>query len=604
MKLAAYLSLVVALGLNMTSPANAAEQLPVCDDSTPYKIDHEPVCKTAPGFFNLYQQNREAGIGNYLTDDFWLQAYSMTRQAALSDFEQKKLMPQLKSVIDQLAQRLTKTDQEPATEANRDFLAVLQKLTGSPSVKLSKLAQQEFDLVEAADGIVVSPLWQIPIDYSQFKPRGRYTRNEEAQHYFRSYRYAASVLFPFQASGATGVKESLADRLILQAKQLTQILKDLPETKTLEASLDWQMGPADDLTSAEFAAATQAMAKDASPAQWRKTLFDYAKQNGKQPRIMAGSLDTSKLAPNQSAQDAMTGWRLLPLRYSADSAAFQQLVFDKTGPYLGDCKDCPRPQIGLGIINGRSVKVFPSAKEIAAALGSTAAEDWIKSHREDQFENYAAARTEVGKILEKAQGLNGEQLRLMQDWLTDAPADFAARNLGSMLGFWTWQRYVNVLYAKQSYTLQSKSLRLEKSRDSAWLTPATRLYRRLLTLSRQTAEQDGSPLWKQFIPWLERTVAISEKIDAGQTLSKEDIAFLNNVDRPLKSLVGEDGPIVVDVHTNPASGEVLEEALGYVKMVKHGENIGGRWWHTEFKQPMNDRLTDETWQQRLSESHP
>ena len=183
----------------------------------------------------------------------------------------------------------------------------------------------------------------------------------------------------------------------------------------------------------------------------------------------------------------------MPLRYSGDSEAFQQLVFDRTGEYRGDCPNCPTPRIGLGIINGKPVKVFPSAYEIASALGSTAAAMWIKNQREDQFQGYAQAQHNVGQTLQQAQGLNGGHLQLMRHWLQTAPADFATRHLNSMLGFWTWQRYTNLLYAKQSYTLESKGLILEKPRTSAWLAPATPLYRKLRALTQEHAKQEVNP---------------------------------------------------------------------------------------------------------------
>ena len=67
-------------------------------------------------------------------------------------------------------------------------------------------------------------------------------------------------------------------------------------------------------------------------------------------------------------------------------------------------------------------------------------------------------------------------------------------------------------------------------------------------------------------------------------------------------MVGEDAPIIVDVHSNPASGEVLQEALGYANVVKHDQQLGARWWHLEFRQPLNQRMTDETWRQQLEKT--
>ena len=267
------LLLVISL---LAAPAIEARLLAPCDDNLPYPVDTKPVCQTAPGFFALYQQNRQQGVGNYLTEDFWLLAYSLTRQATLSTLEQQRLMPALQTVVDKLAAALPKDNAAP-TQANRDFLALLQQLGGTATIPLSTVAQQELDLIKAAAGIAPSPLWQSPLDYSQFKPRGRYSRSEQEQRYFRLSRYASSVLFPLQASAAIGVSPALADRLLLQARQLTQALAKIPEAAQLETLLNWQMGTADDLTSADLNNACP-QTKPLKLPQWRQCLIAYAKK--------------------------------------------------------------------------------------------------------------------------------------------------------------------------------------------------------------------------------------------------------------------------------------------------------------------------------------
>ena len=100
--------------------------------------------------------------------------------------------------------------------------------------------------------------------------------------------------------------------------------------------------------------------------------------------------------------------------------------------------------------------------------------------------------------------------------------------------------------------------------------------------------------------------------------------FLNNLDKAFLELTGQkDMPIVVDVHTEPNSGQVLEEAIGYPKSIYYGlkkSNVvildpgandyglesnavarGALFTHYEFKHPMSDRLTDAAWQAMLKE---
>jgi hypothetical protein len=66
--------------------------------------------------------------------------------------------------------------------------------------------------------------------------------------------------------------------------------------------------------------------------------------------------------------------------------------------------------------------------------------------------------------------------------------------------------------------------------------------------------------------------------------------------------------LIADVHTDPNTETVLEEAVGnpmfiYAAVPLDGEvylTCGGVFSYCEFTQPMNDRLTDEAWQEMLS----
>ncbi|MBF0320470.1 MAG: DUF3160 domain-containing protein [Nitrospirae bacterium] len=58
-----------------------------------------------------------------------------------------------------------------------------------------------------------------------------------------------------------------------------------------------------------------------------------------------------------------------------------------------------------------------------------------------------------------------------------------------------------------------------------------------------------------------------------------------------------DMPLVVDVHTEPTTRQVLEVGTGYPIVVVRDKNLrGARFNCYEFKHPINDRLTDESWQ--------
>jgi hypothetical protein len=231
----------------------------------------------------------------------------------------------------------------------------------------------------------------------------------------------------------------------------------------------------------------------------------------------------------------------------------------------------------------------------------------LDQQRDTRYEGYAAAAQAAERELDRAEGMSADELQLIKDGLGERGADFdPGQRLTTVLGFWTWQRYLSVLYSKQSYTVSGKSLAIPKERTSAALEPAQGIY---LALDRLVAKQrlhNPHPVWERFTNMLERLLVISKREQQGTALSADDVAFLNDLDHALLGLTGgPDAPIVVDVHTNPASGEVLEQAIGYAQVVRktlaNGQTAqGARFTHYEFKQPLSERLTDEAWRKRLT----
>ena len=107
---------------------------------------------------------------------------------------------------------------------------------------------------------------------------------------------------------------------------------------------------------------------------------------------------------------------------------------------------------------------------------------------------------------------------------------------------------------------------------------------------------------------------------ASEALSEDEYEAIWNIGDTLERLVTAPAemaqmttdadtkmPVVVDVHTDPNSGLVLEEGTGYpmrlyVVVEIEGElyvTVGASFSYHEFTQPMSNRLTDEAWQDML-----
>jgi len=119
---------------------------------------------------------------------------------------------------------------------------------------------------------------------------------------------------------------------------------------------------------------------------------------------------------------------------------------------------------------------------------------------------------------------------------------------------------------------------------------------------------------------------ISEKELTDKDLEKNDYDFIKGIGGTLENLVTFSAAetekitsetdtkmeIIVDVHTDGNTAQVLEEGVGkpmnLLVVVKESGDLyltsGAIFSYYEFKHPMSDRLTDEMWQQMTKPSLP
>ncbi len=118
---------------------------------------------------------------------------------------------------------------------------------------------------------------------------------------------------------------------------------------------------------------------------------------------------------------------------------------------------------------------------------------------------------------------------------------------------------------------------------------------------------------------LERLINISKAELENKELAESDYEFIRNFGENLDYVVtgvnteGKETTIVSDVHTDCNTEMVLEEGVGYVNLILVAYNVpDGRlivgaspvFSYYEFKQPMDNRLTDEKWKEMLERNPP
>ncbi len=154
--------------------------------------------------FYVYDENQYGFIPNFITTDLYLQVLHKYLSGLMQDIEEEKLI----GIVTELLQNLYKTSNE-VREKNNDkrmviaikwantYLAIgLSAIQGNKnSVDTQKdiFYNEEMKKITDANGIGSTFLNRNIFSYSQFKPRGNYTKNDELINYFRCVKWLNSA---------------------------------------------------------------------------------------------------------------------------------------------------------------------------------------------------------------------------------------------------------------------------------------------------------------------------------------------------------------------------------------------------------------------------
>ena len=515
----------------------------------------------------------------------------------------------------------------------------------------------ELALIGAHRGFAKSPLFVYKEDYSQYVPRGHYTRSKRLKQYFKALMWYGRMTFLIRGKTAeTGGLISREEARIqtLAASILAGLMQtSLSDGRTLAEAWDrlysvtaYYVGLADDLTPYEYRAAMRgaigesvvgAKLTDARNffelrkrlAQMRKPeIYSGLGEQEGPPASIAGETDLAKaLALTQ-------GMRLMGQRYIPDSYMMGRAVYPTVGKFTGTGQPFTLVRSQGGPIRG-----FPRGLDVMAVLGSGRARHWIKKlgdDRYDRFDETLAKLTGKFDAVDEAgwnRNMYWSWLYALKALLKEYPRGYPTfmrtpawrdKQLSAALASWSQLRHDTILYAKQSYTMRATGMPPRPKMVEGYVEPACEFYARLLALTRMTIKGLNDfkvldPRAKARLQSLERIVArllaISKQELANEKLTADDYAFIRSFGAALKAVTagvnkeGTETTIVADVHTDTNARQVLEEGTGYlhtmvvVYPMPDGGLVAGAGpvlSHYEFKHPMSDRLTDEAWKKMLA----
>jgi hypothetical protein len=566
-------------------------------------------------FHDLYSDCKESNIPIFVTTDSVLHTYHILYDYTLRVLEVEHFAADLLALTRDMADMSWEYYSETGDEAafkNTAYFCVAGTLLDESFTMprdVRDMVQQEIQLIESHERFVLSPLFGYNEDYSQYVPRGHYTRSDTLKKYFKAMMWYGRMMFRLQSQQET--------------KQALYIVKAVKDTGTCEL---WDriyeptiffVGKTDDLNMYEYdVLARKVYGEEFTLSDLQDTgrleQFITKAREYRDPRI-----NSTWVKDTQDTVEETKGFRFMGQRFIPDSYMFQQLVYDKVG-------------------TASNPRLFPKGLDVMAVLGSERALQHLESEKQ-----YASYEEQMEALRKEFSGLDQAvwTQNLYWTWLyclmpllgekdSRYPVfmqsdNWADKELNTSLGSWTELRHDTILYAKQSYTLEATAISTPPSFTKGYVEPNPYVYARLAALARMMREglQDRGLLLTEYSSKLEtlenlllQLKTISEKELSDTPLTEDEYRLIWNIGYTLKSLTtfetateseaDKNVAIVADVHTDVNTGQVLEEGVGavftiYVVVQAEGRIFlakGGVFSYYEFLQPMSDRLTDEQWQ--------
>jgi len=223
----------------------------------------------------IYDFADHADIPVFVTADTLLHLYHLQFDQTLKSIEEREFHPQMVEFSEAMLAASERHydsfegDLKEAARRNLGFFAVglgcLQPGAEAPAAARSEVAS-ELQLIEAHAGFSGSPLFKYNEDYSQYVPRGHYTRSETLKRYFKGLMWYGRISMLLK--GGTSVLPSEEDAKVqtLQASLIAGSLYDPENAELLDiwnrlySVTAFYVGLADDLTPLEYAGAISKVA--------------------------------------------------------------------------------------------------------------------------------------------------------------------------------------------------------------------------------------------------------------------------------------------------------------------------------------------------------
>jgi len=593
-------------------------------------------------FYRLYQINEPYPL--FITTDSVLHTYHVIFNYLLQKTEKDHLVKLSKSLAEKMLKQsitlLKKIKEEKTYAAALKNVAYFGVAAGLLNGRLPSnipkgarvMAQEEIQKINSAHGIDSSSILPYELDYSQFKPRGHYTRQPEMERYFKVMMWFGNVPLPFEIGGIYA-EPVRADEQIVQSILMTYTLFSgdaIKEWNQLYEITSFFVGESDDLTPYDYLGLIEEVygTRPDINSLWQDDKLELMlKKSEEAHQPLIGATIGGRLGRFKDVDDELIvvtpQFRFMGQRYILDSEIFYQLTY--VGP------EGNRP--------------FPKGLDFPAALGSARAYDILtEDYREqDKWQGYLPLMEKMKEEIKNTDEKLWKEKNIYMTWIwalssiiqedhdyypsTLKGEHWQNKQLNTFLGSWAEIRHDTLLYAKQSEPAAGAAA---PENDIAYVEPNISFYERMAYLltwiqenlsNNNLLDNSDKEVLKTFIQLVELLRDILLKQIQGQIPTEEEYSrlkgygyILENIYKKLADrdstyadeLLDEGMAVIADVHNY--EGQCLEVGVGnpdwiYVLVPIEGEwylTRGGVYSYYEFLQPISNRLTDEQWKEMIN----
>jgi len=347
------------------------------------------------------------------------------------------------------------------------YLTVARRLLGedsaTPHIVARAAVNEIFGLIDA-ETLAAYPLFSQncrQVDFSQFIPRGHYTRNERLTNYFRTMiwlgRTEMYLLAPQNVAAGPCPRQSPEDIqrqtidavLVLELMDLAGVNELYEEIESIVSLL---VGEQDNVTAAQLRYVLEAANIDDT-----RSLLDPVRLQAFQQSLAAGSFAFQRIVSQVLTCDPTTpeavqpaaAFMLFGQRFVIDSYITGNVVSDKI-TYQGDliCRLFPSTlDVLAGLGNNVAMELLvPELNEYHYSSNLAALRYLVDSH-DKAFWDSSVYNMWLNSIRTLNPSMNRENLPLFMQ-----TAAWWHQKLNTQLASWTELRHDNLLYVKQSYT--------------------------------------------------------------------------------------------------------------------------------------------------------